>query len=312
MARPYFNRILTPLFLFVILWEVRGILPGSTFFANVSIGFGTISITLGSLFTALVVLYLFFIAAWILQKLMESSLPGRLQTEPGLAESMATLIRYTIIGMGMLVALSLMGFDLTSLAIVAGGLSVGIGIGLQDVVANFISGLILLFEQSLRPGDVIQVEGRIVVVESIGLRATIVKTRTNEEVIIPNATFTTQQVTNLTKTDNVVRVLVPLGVSYKSDPEAVRQISIETVLLHPDVLDDPPPLLLFKGFGDSSLDFALSVSINQPELTGLVRSDLYYMLVKAFAAHDIEIPFPQRDLNLGDGWEKLVEDYQSN
>jgi small-conductance mechanosensitive channel len=220
----------------------------------------------------------------------------------------ATLTRYALLVLGILISLGMLGLDFTSLAIIAGGLSVGIGIGLQDIVSNFVSGLVLLFEQSLRPGDVVELDGRISQVEKISLRATTVRTRTNEEVIIPNANFTTHQVKNLTKTDRLVQVIVPLGVSYKSEPELVRRLAVETSLQHPLVLDDPPPLLLFLGYGESSLDFNLLVSVIQPEMTLLIRSDLYYLLWKVFAEHDIEIPFPQRDLNLGDGWEKLASD----
>jgi small-conductance mechanosensitive channel len=148
------------------------------------------------------------------------------------------------------------------------------------------------------------------VVEKISLRATTVRTRTNEELIVPNNIFTTNQVKNFTKSERMVQAVVPLGVSYKSDPELVRQIAIETSLLHPLVLADPPPTLLFRGYGDSSLDFHLLVSTNQPELTLKIRSDLYYMLWDKLAENDIEIPFPQRDLNLGSGWEKFATDLQ--
>jgi len=206
---------------------------------------------------------------------------------------------------GIIIALGTIGLDFTSLAIIAGGLSVGIGIGLQDIVSNFVSGLVLLFEQSLRPGDIVELDGRISRVEKISLRATTVRTRTNEELIIPNANFTTNLVKNYTKSDRLVQVVVPLGVSYKSDPHLVRRLVIETALQHPLVLVEPPPVLNFIAYGDSSLDFNLLVTVNQPELTLTIRSDLYYMLWDVFAEHNIEIPFPQRDLNLGDGWEHL-------
>jgi len=189
-------------------------------------------------------------------------------------------------------------------------LSVGIGIGLQDLVSNFVSGLVLLFEQSLRPGDVVELDGRISQVEKISLRATTVRTRTNEELIIPNANFTTHQLKNLTKSDRIVQVRIPLGVSYKSDPELVRQLAIETGLQHPLVLAYPTPQLIFSEYGESSLDFILLVTVNQPEMMITIRSDIYYVLWKVFAEHNIEIPFPQRDLNLGDGWEKVASDLQ--
>jgi small-conductance mechanosensitive channel len=234
-----------------------------------------------------------------------------LNAEPGVIDSVATLTRYTLLALGIIFSLGILGLDFTSLAIIAGGLSVGIGIGLQDIVANFVSGLVLLFEQSLRPGDVVELDGRISQVEKISLRATTVRTRTNEELIIPNANFTTQQVKNLTKSDRLVLVRIPLGVSYKSDPELIRQLAIETGLQHPLVLAEPAPKLLFLEYGESSLDFVLLVGVNRPELTVSIRSDIYYMLWKVFKEHKIEIPFPQRDLNLGEGWEKIATDLQA-
>jgi potassium efflux system protein len=304
-VRPYRIRIVTPIFLFLVFLRILAVLPGSTTFADAIIGFGTISFTFGNLVTSLIVLYIFIVVAWIAKQIMIHTLPDRLGAEPGVIESVATLTRYALLSLGIIFSLSILGLNLTSLAIVAGGLSVGIGIGLQDIVANFVSGLILLFEQSLRPGDVIELDGRISEVENISLRATTVRTLTNEELIVPNNNFTTNQVKNFTKSERLVQIIVPLGVSYKSDPELVRQIALETSLLHPLVLADPPPTLLFRGYGDSSLDFNLLVSVNQPELTLKIRSDLYYMLWEKLAENDIEIPYPQRDLNFKDGWEKF-------
>jgi potassium efflux system protein len=309
--RPYQNRFVKPFFLLLVLQQLSTVLPGSAALAGATIKMGTISITLGNLLTAAIILYLFFVAAWAVKQMMLHSLPSRLHAEPGLVESSATLARYALLALGIILSLGVLGLDFSSLAIVAGGLSVGIGIGLQDFVANFISGLILLFEQTLRPGDVVELEGRISQVDKISLRATVVRTRTNEEVIIPNSKFTNEPIKNLTKSSRLVRVIVPLGVSYKSDPEVIRQLATETAMHHHLVLTDPPPALLFLGYGDSSIDFNLSVSVNQPEMSGVVRSDLYYMLWKVFAEHDVEIPFPQRDLNLGKGWEKLGPDLKA-
>jgi potassium efflux system protein len=309
-SRPYRNWIVTPFFLFLIIWQIFAILPGSGNFINVNVGVGSISVSLGNLMAAVVVLYIFIVVAWIVAQVMIHTLPNRLHAEPGVIESIATLIRYSLIAVGIILALGFLGLDFTSLAIIAGGLSVGIGIGLQDLVSNFVSGLVLLFEQSLRPGDVVELDGRISQVEKISLRATTVRTRTNEELIIPNSRFTTHQVKNLTKSDRIIQVRIPLGVSYKSDPELVRQLAIETGLQHPLVLAYPIPQLIFTEYGESSLDFILLVTVNQPEMMITIRSDIYYMLWKVFAEHNIEIPFPQRDLNLADGWEKVASDLQ--
>ena len=309
-VRPYRSRIITPIFVFLIVMQFMATLPGSVTLAELTVDLGVASVNLQSLFSALIALYIFIVAAWVVEQIMMRSLPSRLEAEPGVIESFATLTRYALLSLGIIVSLGIMGLDFTSLAIVAGGLSVGIGIGLQDIVANFVSGLVLLFEQSLKPGDVIELDGHISRVEKINLRATIVRTLTHEELIIPNANFTTNQVKNLTKSDRLVRVTIPFGVSYKSDPELVRQLAVDTGRQHPLVLADPPPRLLFRGYGESSIDFELRASINQPEMKLQIVSDLYYMLWNALKEQGITIPFPQRDLNLGNGWEKLAPELQ--
>jgi potassium-dependent mechanosensitive channel len=307
-SRPYRNWIITPIFLLLVALQIFAILPGSITLINTSIRLGTITVSLGGFLTAFVILYIFVVVAWVLKQMMIEILPNRLNAEVGVIESIATLVRYLLLSIGIVLSLGVIGLDFTSLAIVAGGLSVGVGIGLQDMVSNFVSGLILLFEQSLRPGDVVELDGRISQVERIGLRATTVRTRTNEELIIPNNRFTSEQVKNLTRSDRLVQVLIPIGISYKSNPQFVRHLAVETALSHPLVLSNPEPRLLFRAYGESSLDFSLAVSINQPELSFTIKSDLYYQLWDAFAEHNIEIPFPQRDLNLGDGWEKFATD----
>ena len=305
--RPFRKWIVTPIFLFLAVLQIITTLPGSPAVIGASIGLGPILFPLGDLLLALITLYLFIVTAWIAELMMVRTLPSRFNSEPGVIESVATLVRYFFLATGVLVFLGILGLNITSLAIIAGGLSVGIGIGLQDIVSNFVSGLVLLFEQTLRSGDVIELDGRISTVEKISLRATTVRTRTNEELIIPNASFTTEKVKNFTKSDRLVQVIVPFGVSYQSDPELVRRLAVETGLQHALVLADPEPTVLFMGFADSSIDFNLLVSVNNPEMTLVIRSDLYFMLWKVFADNDIEIPFPQRDLNLGDGWEKLEQ-----
>ncbi|MCA9900901.1 MAG: mechanosensitive ion channel [Ardenticatenaceae bacterium] len=305
-ARPYQNRIVTPIFLFLAFLLILGTLPGSVAVFDATLQLGTLSTPISRLMAAFVAVYLFFVMAWVVERAMVRYLPGRLNSEQGFIESVATLMRYALMSLGIVVALGFLGLDFTSMAIIVGGLSVGIGIGLQDIVANFVSGLVLLFEQSLRPGDIIELDGRISRVEKISLRATTVRTRTNTELIIPNSNFTSQQVENLTKTDTLVVVSVPLHVSYKSDPETIMQLAVETAAKHAQVLPNPPPSLSFIGYGESGLDFSLFVSITQPELSFSIRSDLYYMLWKTFKEHNVEIPFPQRDLNLGDGWENLT------
>ncbi len=217
-------------------------------------------------------------------------------------QSAVTITRYAVIIIGILLSLRILGVDLSTLAIIGGGLSVGVGFGLREIIANFVSGLVLLFEQAMLPGDVVEINGELGTVQAINMRSTTVRTINNVELVVPNETFLTNEVTTFTKTDNQVRVLMPFGVSYDSDPHQVRQVVSQAAAEHPLVLDDIAPDLLFRGFGDSSLDFDLAFWIDQPEKVMRVRSDLYYMVWDTLKANDIEIPFPQRDLNLRRGW----------
>jgi small-conductance mechanosensitive channel len=197
-----------------------------------------------------------------------------------------------------------LGLDATTLGLVAGGLSVGIGIGMQEIVGNFISGLTLLFEQSLRPGDLIELNGQVTEVERVSLRTTTVTTFDNIKIVVPNSTFTVEPLTTLTKNINIIRMVLPLRVAYDADPEQVRQIVEQAAARHPQVLDQPAPLLFFRDIGnDSSLELDLFAWTDQPKIRGLIRSELYYLLFAELARHSIEIPVPRRNLDLRQGWE---------
>jgi small-conductance mechanosensitive channel len=145
---------------------------------------------------------------------------------------------------------------------------------------------------------VIDINGEIGTVEQLNIRATVVRTRNNVEVIVPNEIFVTTQVKTYTKSTRETRILLPIGVSYNEDPKEVRRVVLETAVRHGLILKEPEPALLFRGFGDSSLNFDLAVWIDQPQHTMRVRSDLYYMIFETLKSHGIVIPFPQRDLHL--------------
>lgn len=305
-ARPYHRWILIPIFvvlmgtiLFANLPALQ-LLTGSTLFTLFDTDF-----TLGKIGGALLVFYCFIVTAWILEVGLYKTLLSKNRVDPGLVNTITTVGRYTIIAFGVLAGLYSLGVNASALALIGGGLSVGIGLGLQQIVSNFISGIVLLFERTLQPGDMIDVNGQIGIVQKINVRSSTIRTFDNVEMIVPNETFFTSNVTNFTKTDPTVRVLIPFGVSYNSDPLQVKQLALETVAKHELVLAHPAPLIFFMGFGDSSLDFQLAVWIRDPNFRLGVRSDLYFMLWQVFLENGIEIPFPQRDLNLGRGWEKM-------
>lgn len=304
-VRPYHRFVFIPIFLLVLLWLFLGRQIGITSIIAVPIiVFGSFSLTLGNLMSAVVLLYIFFIGAWVIERIINHYLRNRFEAEQGKIRSLATLSRYIISGLGIVVSLAALGLDATSLGLVAGGLSVGIGIGMQEIVGNFISGLTLLSEQSLRPGDLIELNGQVTEVERVGLRTTTVTTFDNIKIIVPNSTFTVESVTTLTKDSNIIRILLPLRVAYDANPEQVRQIVEQAAAGHPQVLDHPVPLLFFRGVGnDSSLDLELAVWTDQPRARGLIRSELYYLLFATLAEQGIRIPVPKREINLHGSWE---------
>jgi small-conductance mechanosensitive channel len=214
-----------------------------------------------------------------------------------LSQALSTLTAYVIGFIGQLMALHTLGIDMTSLAVIAGGLSVGLGFGLQAIVSNFISGFILLFDRSVGPGDVVEIEGHVGIVQSVGVRSIVIKTRDGMDLIVPNANFLTETMTNLTRFDPVTRLGIQVGVSYDSDPRDVEQ-ALLAAANHPKVLDTPPPTVHFVDFAESNLEFELKVWTDDPfQLPGL-RSALRYNIWYELKARQIEIPFPQWDLNV--------------
>lgn len=255
-------------------------------------------ITLRTLAVAAVVFYLFLALSWIVQDLLSHVVLPRAQAGAGVAGTVQVVSRYTIVGMGLMAGLSTLGFNLSALAIIFGGLSVGIGFGLQELVANFISGLLLLFERTLRPGDVIEVGGHRGTVSQLRMRATVLRTIDNVEVFVPNKTLLTSSVATYTHTNRMVRRTIRVGVSYKSDPQLVRDILTDVLHSHGLVLKDPPPAVFFTGFGESSLDFEVAFWVADIARGLQTSSDLHFMIFREFERHGIEIPFPQRDLHL--------------
>lgn len=208
----------------------------------------------------------------------------------------ASVATYVI---GLMVGLELAGVDLNTLAILAGTLGIGIGFGLQSLVANWVAGLVLLVEQPIRIGDCIAIGNTSGVVVRIGGRGTSIRTYDNELIIVPNSTFTTSQVTNWSEPDPKIRLSIPVGVSYDSDPQKVRAALLQIASQHPDVLTNPAPEVVIAELGDSTLNFLLRFwRVIGPEDNYRIKSDLYHSILKVFAQQKIEMPFPQRDLHV--------------
>ena len=218
---------------------------------------------------------------------------------PSLRVLFGKIIRIALIISAFLFALNSFGIDLTALAVFSGALGVGLGFGLQKIVSNFISGIILLMDRSIKPGDVIVVDETYGWVNRLSSRYVSVITRDGKEHLIPNELLITEKVENWSYSDKNVRIKIPFGVSYNADPHHVRQLALDTVKEIPRVLEKPAPNCLVTGFGDSSVDFELRIWINDPyDGVGNMKSKVYLALWDALKEHNIEIPFPQRDVHI--------------
>lgn len=266
------------------------------------LGDGTV--TMGSA----VVGVLLFLLAVVLARVAERSVSRllALRGHPrGAQAAVGKVIRYTVLTVGLGVALSSAGLDITAVLAASTVLLVGLGFGLQNVAQNFVSGLILLVEQPIRPGDFVRVGDVFGVVDDIGPRATRILTRDNVAIIVPNSELATTQVVNHSRPTSRQRISVNVGVAYGSDVQKVKEALLAAAQAHPRVLADPGPEVRFDAFGDSSLDFSLLAWIVEPREDLRVASDLRFAIDQAFRGAGITIPFPQRDLHLKSGLELL-------
>jgi small-conductance mechanosensitive channel len=265
---------------------------------TLGVNLGPHRITVGLLILSAGILYGSFLASWIIQKLVVNEVLFKSQMGRGVRHSIGRLVHYVIIVAGFLFALSALGFKLTQFTIMLSALGVGIGFGLQGVVNNFISGLILLFERPVRVGDIVELGGNWAEIKKIGLRSTIVKTFEEADVIIPNADLITNQVTNWTLTNRRARLIIPVGVAYGSDISLVMETLMGCAKANSDVAQAPAPQVLYMSFGESSLDFELRVWVLDADHRLKVRSELHQEIDRTFREAKIEIAFPQRDLHL--------------
>lgn len=267
---------------------------------------GSQFVSIGLILLALGTLYGSFLAASIIPRvLFDEKFAGK-SMDRGVRLSVGQLMQYFIGLIGVLLTLGFIGFDLTKLTIILSAFGVGIGFGLQSIVNNFVSGLILLFERPLREGDTIEVRNERVHIRKIGLRATHVKTFDMADVIIPNADIVNNPVTNWTLDDPLMRLSVPVGVSYGSDIHLVRKSLLASAEGNAAVLKSPPPEVILLNLGDSSLDFELRVWIADVDRRLSVKSELYGDILNRFNEVGIEIPFPQRDLHVRSADESII------
>lgn len=272
----------------VVLWQVAPAVEG----------LGPIAVTLQDVLLALTIAALTVFAARNLPGLLEVALLSPLRLGPGSGYAITTLSTYVIVIVGVFVVLGLIGAQWSKLQWLVAALGVGLGFGLQEIVANFVSGLILLFERPIRVGDTVTVGDKTGTVSRIRIRATTLTDWDRKEQIVPNKTFVTQEVTNWTLSDAITRVIIRVGVAYGSDIEGVHRVLSDVANANEKIAKEPPPTVFCVNFGDSSVDFEVRVFVKRMldimPLSHEIRADI----ARAFREHGIEIPFPQRDIHV--------------
>jgi small-conductance mechanosensitive channel len=262
-----------------------------------NIGWGVISINLFRLILVLVGFYLARSGLVVLRTVLDGMAQRQSHLDHGTTATLKTLLTYIVWAVFIVVALAFLGVNLTSLTVVAGGLSVGIGFGMQSIVNNFISGLILLFGRAIKPGDIVQIGDLWAEVKEVNIRTTVVETFDKSSLLLPNSKLIEEQIVNWTLSDKAVRRTITVGVAYGSDTELVKKLLLYMADTQPNVLKKPRPFARFIDFGASSLDFRLYF-FAMIDNAWDTESDLRFEIDKVFREYDIEIAFPQQDLHV--------------
>jgi len=260
---------------------------------------GSSGLSLGVLIElAVLLLVLFFVTArfraWLVRRLEAGT-----KLDASARQAIGSIFNYVTLFVGFILILQTVGIDMTGLSVLAGGLGIGLGFGLQNIANNLVSGLIVLLERPIKIGDRIEVAGTEGQVVEIRARGTIVLTNDNIAIIIPNSRFITEEVVNWSYADAKVRFRIPVSVGFESDVRLVERILMEVAAANKDVLTDPQPAVRFVEFGDSGLKFELRAwSTTLIQRKGKLVSDLNFAILEAFRANGVSIPFPQRDVHL--------------
>ncbi len=296
--RLWRNQILRPTMIVLVLMHVVGLLDSIlayqvTFTKDVSV-------PVGAILGGLLALYIFVLLGnWVRGLLRDVVLP-RMDVDPSVIPIVATFSGYVVIMVGALVGLMVAGVDLTAVAVILGGLSVGIGFGMQELINNFVSGFILLFERSLTPGDIIETAGASGVVKDIRLRTTHIRTFDNLELIVPNGQLLSGTLINYSgkEAPRRKRIHIAIGASYNDNPHEVMEALLTTAKGYPGVLDEPEPQVFLTEFGDNSINYELRAWVTDANMMVGVASMLRLAIWDTFATHQFEMPFPQRDVHL--------------
>ncbi|WP_245881307.1 mechanosensitive ion channel family protein [Thalassospira marina] len=296
----------------IIAWSIAalnivGLLtPTIDMLDGIAIELGSVRVSVYGLIKAVLSLAILLWVASFASHLFEQRINRVHRLTPSVQVLLVKLLKIVLLSIAVFFALSTIGVDLTALAVFGGAVGVGIGLGLQRIVANLISGLILLLDRSIKPGDVIAIGDTFGWIQSLGARYTAVRTRDGTEFLIPNEDLITNQVENWSHTDVQLRLKVPVGISYNNDPRQAIALCNAAAARCKRVLETPGPNTLLRGFGDNSVDLEIRFWINDPQNgRGNIISEVLLNVWDEFKANNIEIPFPQRDLHLHPGRQPL-------
>ncbi len=273
--------------------------PTTDLLDGIALTLGSLRISALTIIKAVLSLAVLLWLATVASRVLERRITTLPNLTPSLQVLLSKLLKIVFIVIAVVVALNSVGIDLTAFAVFTGAVGVGVGFGLQKAISNFVSGVMLLLDKSVKPGDVISVGQTYGWVSSLGARYVSVVTRDGTEYLIPNEDLITHQVVNWSYSSNQVRLRIPIGVSYNADVRQARALCLEAAAETPRVLAEPPPVCLLLGFAESAIDLELRVWIHDPKNgVGNVKSDVLLLVWDKFHAHGIEFPYPQRDLHL--------------
>lgn len=314
---PFWQRSLGSIIVIITLLGITGLLePTGAVLERISFGVGTMNITLLGVFKGMAMLLFLIWLSIRLSGAAESQLHRMPNITPSMEVLFSKILKVILISLSIVIGLNSFGIQLSSLTVLGGAIGLGIGFGLQKVISNLISGVILLLDKSIKPGDVISIDDTYGWINKLSARYVSVITRDGRETLIPNENLITNQVENWSFSDTKVRLRAPIGISYDADVRKAIQLTIDAALNIDRVLKDPAPKCLVRGFGDNSVDLELRFWIGDPA-NGVsnIKSMVYLEIWDLFHEHNIEIPFPQRDIHIKSGSamkiEKDISDFEA-